>query len=129
LLVVKKAAIGILALLYVISTSGVVVNVHYCMGALTSVSYGDTDAGRCGKCGMKQKSGCCHSELKLVKLNDVHQQTVKAEQTGPEALLPVAFFETAVALYNSHKDFVSSYHSPPDRRVNSVYLHNRVFRI
>ncbi len=32
--------------------SGVVVNVHYCMGRLASVEYGYDDHDVCGKCGM-----------------------------------------------------------------------------
>ena len=125
----RKAVIAILALLYIITTSGVVVNVHYCMGAIASVTYGHETPESCGKCGMKEKAGCCHSELKVVKLDDAHQQSIKAEQLAQVAELPVVYFETAVAVCNSHKDFVNSYHSPPDNRINSVYLHTNVFRI
>jgi hypothetical protein len=128
--VVKKAAIAILALLYIITTSGIVVNVHYCMGTVASVTYGHKTPESCGKCGMKEKAGCCHSELKVVKLDDVHQQKVKAaESVFSIAALPVVFFQTAVETYNSHKDYGISYHSPPDPRVNAVYLHTNVFRI
>jgi len=126
---VKKAVIAILALLYIITTSGVVVNVHYCMGAVASVTYGHEAPESCGKCGMKEKDGCCHSELKVVKLDDVHQQAVKAAQLSHIAELPLVYFETAVAAFNSHKDFVNSYHSPPDSRVNAIYLSTGVFRI
>lgn len=126
----KKAAIAILALLYIATTSGVVVNVHYCMGAVASVTYGHKSPDSCGKCGMKERAGCCHSELKVVKLDDVHQQTVKTQQTAiAVAELPVAFFQAAVETYDSRADFGISYHSPPDPRVNAVYLHTSVFRI
>ena len=125
----RKATIAILALLYLFTTSGVVVNMHYCMGALASVTYGHEVPESCGKCGMKEKDGCCHSELKLVKLDDVHQQTIKAEKLEQVAVLPAAFFEAAIASYSSINNFVNSYHSPPDQRVNSVYLHTNVFRI
>jgi hypothetical protein len=127
---VKKAAIVILALLYIITTSGVVVNVHYCMGDVASVTYGQATPESCGKCGMKEKAGCCHSELQVVKLDDVHQQTIKAKETSTFiAELPVVFFQPAVVSYSSHDHFGISYHSPPDPRVNSVYLHTNVFRI
>jgi hypothetical protein len=126
---VRKAVIAILAVLYIITTSGVVVNVHYCMGAVASVTYGQEMPESCGKCGMQEKDGCCHSELKVVKLDDVHQQAVKALPIAQVAELPVVYFEAAVADHNSHKGFVNSYHSPPDTRVNSVYLHVNVFRI
>jgi hypothetical protein len=127
---VKKAAIVILALLYILTTSGVVVNVHYCMGAVASVSYGQSEPESCGKCGMTEKAGCCHSEFKVVKLDDEHQQVIKAKQAANYiAEIPVAYFQTVVEIYNSRKDFSTSYHSPPDPRVNSVYLHTNVFRI
>lgn len=125
----KKAIIAILALLYIITTSGVVVNVHYCMGTVASVTYGHEAPESCGKCGMIEKDGCCHSELKIVKLDDVHQQPAKALPITQVAELPVVYFETAVADYNPHKGFVNSYHSPPDYRVNAVYLHTGVLRI
>jgi hypothetical protein len=126
---VKKAVIAILALLYIITTSGVVVNVHYCMGTVASVTYGHEAPESCGKCGMEEKDGCCHSELKVVKLDDVHQQAIKASQIAQVAELPVVYFETTVAVYNSHKGFVNSYHSPPDNRVNAIYLSTGIFRI
>lgn len=126
----KKATIAILALLYILTTSGVVVNVHYCMGAVASVTYGHDTPDSCGKCGMTEKDGCCHSELKVVKLDDVHQQTLKAKQAMQEwTLAPLVFFQAAVATYSSRNPFDISYHSPPDPRVNSVYLHTNVFRI
>jgi hypothetical protein len=127
---VKKAVIAILALLYIITTSGVVVNVHYCMGAVASVTYGHQTPDSCGTCGMKEKEGCCHSELKVVKLEDDHQQTIKTNGIAPElTTLPVAFFQTAIGTYDSRTDFGISYHSPPDPRVNAVYLHTTIFRI
>lgn len=125
----RKATIAILAFLYIFTTSGVVVNVHYCMGAIASVTYGHGSPDSCGKCGMEEKAGCCHSESKLVKLDAVHQQLIKAEQADPIAVLPVAFFRIVADSYNSTGRFVNSYHSPPDQRVNSVYLHTNVFRI
>lgn len=125
----KKALIAILAILYITTTSGVVVNVHYCMGAVASVTYGHDVPETCGKCGMKEKDGCCHSELKVVKLDDAHQQAVKAAQLAQLAELPVVYFETAIATYNSHRGFVNSYHSPPDNRVNVIYLHTGVLRV
>jgi hypothetical protein len=127
---VKKAAVAILALLYIVTTSGVVVNVHYCMGAVSSVTYGHNEDERCGKCGMKAKSGCCHSELKVVKLDDVHQQTIKAKETTEFiAALPVVYFEVAAATYSSRNNSGISYHSPPDPRGSFVYLHTSIFRI
>jgi hypothetical protein len=100
------------------------------MGTVASVTYGHKTPESCGKCGMKEKAGCCHSELEVIKLDDVHQQTIKAQETSTFiAELPLVFFQSAVATYSSHDLSGNSYHSPPDPRVNSVYLHTNVFRI
>ena len=69
----KKAVIAILALLYIVTASGIVVNLHYCMGKLASVEYGIDTHETCGKCGMKDTPGCCETESKVVKVQDEHQ--------------------------------------------------------
>jgi hypothetical protein len=73
LAVVKNASIAILAILYLFIASGVVVNLHYCMGKRAAVSLGYNHNDGCGKCGMKNTKGCCHDEYKVVKLQDSHQ--------------------------------------------------------
>jgi len=126
---VKKFIVAILAFLYVSIASGVMVNIHYCMGDLASVEYGTDGTEACGKCGMKEKKGCCHTEYKFVKLQDAHQlvkTTVEFNQLPAE--LPVFAVNNDIFLKEqSHLSL--NYHSPPDPRVNEVYLHNRVFRI
>ena len=127
----KKAVVTILAILYLTITSGVVVNVHYCMGRIASVAYGYDDHDVCGKCGMPgKKNKCCHTESKLVKVQDAHQLAktqvqlleLPAEIPAQQPLFqqPVAGQEPYLAL---------QYHSPPDPRLNTVYLRNCVFLI
>lgn len=127
----KKAIIAILAILYVTVASGVVVNVHYCMGRIASVEYGYDDHDICGKCGMSgQKKGCCHTEYKLVKLQDEHQ-LAKASVSFPAlpAIVPVQPFIFQQPLSGVDSYLSLQYHSPPDSRGNTVYLRNNVFRI
>jgi hypothetical protein len=127
----KKAFIAILAFLYITITSGIVVNVHYCMGRVASVEYGYDDHDVCGKCGMaSKKKGCCHTEYKLVKLQDAHQQAkvqVAFMQLPAEA--PVQTTNFQVPLSGMDQYLSLQYHSPPDQRLNTVYLTNCVFRI
>ena len=126
---VKKIIVAILAFLYVSIASGVMVNIHYCMGDLASVEYGTDASEACGKCGMKEKKGCCHTEYKFVKLQDAHQLVKTAiEFTQLPAELPAYTVNNDIFLKEqSHLSL--NYHSPPDPRVNEVYLHNCVFRI
>ncbi len=128
----KKGLIAILAILYMTITSGVMVNVHYCMGRIASVEYGyDDDHDLCNKCGMAgKKSKCCHTESKLVKVDDAHQWVksnvsfaqAPAEQPVQQPLIqhPIAGRDRYLAL---------QYHSPPDPRSNPVSPPNCFFRI
>jgi hypothetical protein len=130
LLLVKRLSIAILALLYLGLTSGIVKNLHYCMGQLSNVEYGFDDHDLCGKCGMEEKDGCCDTELKIVKVEDSHQWV----KSGSIAKSSFAISTPA----NSYSSFVApisrrirdySYHSPPDRRTNLVYLHTGILLI
>ncbi|MBI2730202.1 MAG: hypothetical protein HYX40_05535 [Sphingobacteriales bacterium] len=120
-------------ILYLVTTSGVVVTIHYCMGKISSADYGVANVHFCDKCGIKEsgkKKGCCHSENKIYKIDDSHNfvkassDLVKITATVPGRIInaeqPVHDTETLLAL---------QYHSPPDKRRTVVYLYNNVFRI
>lgn len=126
---VKKVFVAILAFLYVSIASGVMVNIHYCMGDLSSVNYGVEDTETCGKCGMKEKKGCCHTEYKFVKLQDAHQlvkTTVEFSQAPIEA--PV-YYSFDFNILKQVEQLAPQNNSPPDIVGNDLYLKNRVFRI
>ena len=127
----RKLAVVILAILYITLTSGVAVNLHYCMGQLASVKYGYDSHKKCSKCGMASKNkGCCHTESKLVKVDDAHQQpTVAVQFLQLPAEVPVAYFELPATFTSLPDHFIPLYHAPPDQRLNHVYLSNCVFRI
>ncbi len=77
----KRFIVSILAILYMASSSGAVVHLHYCMGRLIEASIGDNgkDNHDCSHCGMKKKSngGCCKDEQKVFKVDNAHQQSAK----------------------------------------------------
>ena len=128
----KKAIVAILAILYVTIASGVVVNVHYCMGRIASVEVGYDDHDVCGKCGMSAaQKGCCHTEYKLVKLQDEHrlaQAQVSFMQAPAVTPTYPSLLNYPAAPVIQDAAFLQ-YHSPPDSRLNTVYLSNCVFRI
>ena len=125
----KKAIVAILAFLYVSIASGVVVNIHYCMGTLASVEYGFQDSAPCSKCGMKEKKGCCHTEFKVVKLQDAHLLQKSSIEFGQFEAVAPGIEIVNVPFLKEQPYIAAQYHSPPDPRINSVYLHNCVFRI
>ena len=130
MLPVKRLSIAILALLYLGLTSGVVKNLHYCMGQLSNVEYGYDDHDLCGKCGMEEKDGCCNTELKIVKVEDSHQW-VKWNSIEKKPV-PTPIPENQHSFFvipRDHRINDLSYHPPPDRRTNLVYLHTGVLLI
>ena len=68
----KKLIASISLVFYFAATCGVVINSHYCMNSLASVHLFEKFANICGRCGMDtyESNGCCHDELKLIKLED-----------------------------------------------------------
>jgi hypothetical protein len=63
----KKFLALILAIIYITVSTGFIVNVHYCMGKVSSIKLEQT-AKKC--CCKKQHKNCCKTEQKLVKLNN-----------------------------------------------------------
>jgi hypothetical protein len=127
---VKKGLIFLLAVIYITLTSGVVVNIHYCMGRIAGVSYGHEADHKCGKCGMQNKEGCCGTEHKLIKADDDHiySKTVSATSSLP-AVIPAGYPEHTSPLSSTADHSSSLYHSPPDVRGNHLFVHNSIFRI
>ena len=126
----KKFFALILTIVYMTASSGVVLNVHYCMGKMSSVRVDNFSEKEC-KCGMKTSAkGCCHNEVRVVKMTNLHKQAAAASYVfAPITLLPVA-----VSLIDISKTYTSDVNiavanKPPDLASNKVYLSNCVFRI
>jgi hypothetical protein len=127
---VKKGLIFLLAIIYITLTSGVIVNIHYCMGRVAGVTYGAEAEHRCDKCGMESKKGCCGTEHKLVKADTDHiyAKSISAPLTFA-ALIPKVFPDINSAITYQGDHYITKYHSPPDLRLNNLTVHNSVFRI
>ena len=100
------------------------------MGQRSSVSYGVDGGDHCGKCGMKDKNDCCHSEYKLLKVQDEHLFAKFVRQLVEPSIMPV--IETGYIQPVVSTLFLSSlspYHSPPDPRANTLRIYCGVFRI
>ncbi|HLY69998.1 MAG TPA: hypothetical protein VKR53_09720 [Puia sp.] len=126
----KKVCVSILSLLYLVAVCGFAVNIQYCMGRVSSIDYAYSRSKTCSRCGMENKTGCCHAELKIIKLS-ADQQTTKAgiyvvRQQAVINYIAVNHLQIAQGL---EKKTPSQYYSPPDHRLSAVYLHDCVFRI
>lgn len=99
------------------------------MGELSQVVYGFDDHDACGTCGMTEKDGCCNTELKIVKVDDSHQWVNPALGFNNIEIIPQLDHPLVQTdLFDQELSF-QSYHSPPDRRINSLYLHTGILRI
>lgn len=110
-----KLLVVILSIFYLLSSSGVVVYEHYCMGELAQSSLSDdiSDIGQCGKCGMEKNkdddNGCCKDEQKFVKSND----------QNPGIKLVIIKWLTTLADLPSYKDFCDTGYSLYCSNVNT----------
>jgi hypothetical protein len=127
----KRSAVAILAIIYFAISSGVVVNIHYCMGKMSSAKLQAWTSNSCG-CGkkMESKKGCCKTELKLVKLEDAQ----KASYADFAIHTPVTPLFTELNLLQTPSYTVQDInypqeHSPPGISKQDTYLRNCVFRI
>jgi len=127
----KKIYIGILAVVYMAVSSGIAVQLHYCMGDRAGMELFGSSTDTCGKCGMTEKdTGCCHDEFKFYKINDSHKTASNnIDLTAPvfavvqshDAYHFLVTGITAVTSFNNH--------SPPDYTKPPARIMNGVFRI
>jgi hypothetical protein len=128
----KKIIACLLMLLYISASGAVVLNVHYCMGEISSVEVdGFNDSDECGKCGMVEtSSSCCRSEFKVVKVDNLHKATVAVNFIN----IPVTEVPTTVSLIDiskliSQKAEPQVAHTPPILYSPDINVLNCTFRI
>lgn len=77
----KRLLTLFIALIYLVMSTGFVMNSHYCMGKLSSIELGRSEVKKC-ICGMRidsaKKNKCCHSKIEVVKLQDSHKSTISS---------------------------------------------------
>jgi len=121
----------LLALLYLGTTNGFALQVHYCMDKISGLSLGDTEQKDCGKCGMKKGGeACCKDELKFVKLNETHKLQVDNYQLQPPVIdITTIHVLLAVVPVVESKTIRVHSHAPPDDSPVSRNIRYCVFRI
>ena len=127
----KKLVVAIIALLYISTSSGAVVHLHYCMGNLAGWSFGDDKSATCGGCGMDKKdNGCCKDDHEFLK-NDSDQKATEAVQMIQLLAvgLPVSFIEISSTDFHSVTIENPINHAPPRTSGVALYILNCVFLI
>ncbi len=114
------------------SSTGIAMEVHYCMGEKAGVDFFKVENEKCKKCGMtEKKGGCCSDEHKFYKL--------KAECKNASPYLITTSLDVDALLFKT-EDFyffqipgnrsnVLSGDYPPDKNSPPIYILNCVFRL
>jgi hypothetical protein len=136
----KRIVAGILALLYLSTSLGATVHLHYCMGKLLSWGLVNHESKDCGFCGMPKKAdsnhcvsakqGCCKDEQKQLKSGG--DQKIFSSELQFKAFPQGYFISRPI-----HPDFlISSFvltypstHAPPLSGEVAIFLLKRSFRI
>lgn len=127
----KKIAVVILAFLYIITTTGANLNMHYCMGELADWGFGSDKSKTCGFCGMEKgdenDNGCCKDEQKFVK-NDADQKFVDTSSERIKVITAAqipAFTEVPADFFTSNLEQNPVSNAPPRSKGLALYkLHN-----
>ena len=131
----KKILAVILSIVYMSTSTGANIHMHYCMGKLADWGLGHNNSKTCGECGMEKSeekdNGCCKDEHKFVK-NEGDQKIAEAGfqmMQLTSVALPVSFFEIPVINNPSVTEENPISHAPPRSSGVAVYILNRTFLI
>jgi hypothetical protein len=127
----KRLIASLTVIIYFAFACGVLVNFHYCMDRYDSYSLYKAASDWCPKCHMHTGTrGCCHDEVKIVKLQDDHQTSSASfafKNIQPAIIVPSEFL--SVVLLAEDIRLHKTDHSPPLLSQQDIYIQNRVFRI
>ena len=137
----KKVLVSILAVIYLSTSMGATVHLHYCMGRLVSWGLADRSGQSCDFCGM-QKMGpsgecvigmknCCREESKQIK-NDKDQKAAQEffqmmKFAPVVADLPLPVWVNALVPSSVLSQPVS--HGPPLVAVVPLFVRHCTFRV
>ena len=130
----KKIFLSILTLLYLASSSGAMLETHFCMGKVADWSFGNSAGEQCGLCGMQktdeQANGCCSDQENFLKITDDQKAPtgIAVPSLASDASLPAL-----AACYATERTTsiatLSVVHAPPGSPGVPRHLLISVFRI
>ncbi len=131
----KKFVTFIVAVLFLSTSSGASIRMHYCMGKLADWGFMYRDSKTCENCGMEESdtkdNGCCKDENKFVK--NISEQKITESVSINFTLtiidLPLSLFSLSDIFYISSSEEYPISHAPPRNCKTPVYLLNRTILI
>lgn len=131
----KKFIVAIIAILYITSSTGATVHVHYCMGKLVEKKVWQNNNNKCSKCGMSYsksiKKSCCkdeHKEIKISKDQNSSTNFLTSIQPSFEAIF-TTFSAFSIAEFATISGKKPTTNSPPKYCKTAVYIKNCSFLI
>lgn len=131
----KKFIVTIIAFIYISTSTGATIHLHYCMGQLAEWGFTSDNSKTCGKCGMpesdEKQDDCCKDEHKFFK-NNTDQKYSEAGLQLMQLLaiaLPPSFFEFQANYFSLHTGENPMSHAPPRGASVAVYIRNCTFLI
>ncbi|MCQ9633553.1 hypothetical protein MP477_01130 [Chryseobacterium sp. WG23] len=125
----KKILAILFSIFYFGFSSGAAFSVHFCMQEFVSVSQKTSDI--CRKCGVKEKKGCCKTEIKVVKVDDSQKSDlISINFLGQISETPVTHqFFFADKSFSASKFTQIQINGPPEYYPVPIYIHHCNFRI
>jgi len=136
----KKFLAIILSFFYLGIATGFTTYSHYCMDRYAGTSLWNKASNTCSLCGMalnadashQDGKGCCKSEQKQIKLDQVHQagETAKQQLSVFTAVVPTPAYtqQQGPALYQGATASPFS-HAPPKAYLPPIYILHCVYLI
>ncbi len=131
----KKLLVAILALIYITTSTGVIVHMHYCMGKVVDWGLAGNIKNTCGKCGKVKvegkDNGCCKDKVKLVKNIADQRNAELAFQMihGIAVQMPSSFIEMPSIDFTSVTVENPVSHAPPPHQGVPIYILNCIYLI
>jgi hypothetical protein len=138
---VKKFLSAILAFVYLSSSMGATVHLHYCMGKLISWGLIDENSKNCGFCGMLKtipstndeisSNACCtddHKQIKTDKDQKITSLELEISRISPNSSAVISTFQYDFHIFSFALDHPRA-NAPPVFSFVPVYILNCVYRI
>jgi hypothetical protein len=137
----KKILATILAFVYLSSSMGATIHLHYCMGKLASWGLIDHESKNCAQCGMVKKTSPSHRmTAKMDCCRDEHKQlkTDKDQKLSPAEFFKYNTGSQAIVLHQTALQYIPAFsvsiaypntHAPPLLDRLPLFVLYRNFRI
>ena len=136
----KKFLAAILAFLYLSTSMGATIHLHYCMGKLISWGLSNHESKTCSLCGMEKHNGmqddhasnknCCRDEHKTITADkDQKADRTEFHFTSISSDPAIIYFQESTVGIPSMSVESPKANSPPILSGQPIFLLNRNFRI